>query len=180
MKKRTGTPVKVLPLTHSLKPLKAYFNSNKGKPRFMAVISPGCRYCIEGADAIKSTIIKKFPNADMKMNIVWINGVNGDNFEKAEKGAKTLDDPRFKHFHDPKRLVGKALANIFGGKGKIAWDIYMFFEKNSQWLKQPPMPLFYMHQLTPEYIKWVDPDHYHHGKDLIREFNKTMKKITSK
>jgi hypothetical protein len=129
----------------SLQPLKDHFNAHRGKPRFIAVISPTCRYCIEGANAIRASLIKGFPGADMSMSIVWIDGVKTDNVEKAKRRAKTLDDARCQHFHDPNRLAGKAIAKMLGGEGKIAWDIYLFFGKNSRWMNRPPLPLSYMH-----------------------------------
>jgi hypothetical protein len=40
MEKNAGQPVPIMPLTDSLQPLKDHFNANRGKLRFMAVISP--------------------------------------------------------------------------------------------------------------------------------------------
>lgn len=102
------------------------------------------------------------------MSIVWIDGVKTDNVEKAKRRAKTMDDARFQHFYDPNRLAGKAIAKMWGGgEGKIAWDIYLFFDRNSRWMNQRPTPLSYMHQLLPEYVAWADPEHYRCGDQLV-------------
>jgi hypothetical protein len=178
VKQRVRKPVHPLTVMDSLQSLKDHFNAHRGKPRFLAVISPTCRYCIEGANAIQASLIKGFPGADMSMSIVWIDGVKTDNVEKAKRRAKTMNDARLQHFHDPNRLAGKAIAKMLGGEGKIAWDIYLFFDKNSRWMNQPPIPLSYMHQLLPEYVTWADPEHYRCGDQLRNELHKTMKRMT--
>lgn len=114
VKQRVRKPVYPLTVMDSLQPLKDQFNAHRGKPRFIAVISPTCRYCIEGASAILASLIKGFPGADIC--IVWIDGVKTDNFAKAKQRAKTIDDARFQHFHDPHRLAGKTIANMSGGQ----------------------------------------------------------------
>jgi len=46
-----------------LKPLKDHFNRQKGRLKFIALLSPSVPYCREGAIAIRKSIINKFPKA---------------------------------------------------------------------------------------------------------------------
>ena len=179
MKKNSDRPAEIFPLTDSLQPLKDHFNAHRGKLRFMAVISPTCCYCVEGTEAMKQAIMERFSTADMSIALVWIDGVEEDDLDAARHRAKTIDDPRSRHFHDPNRLAGKAIATVLGGEGKIAWDIYLFFDPASTWTHRPPMPLHYLHQLDPESVKWADPAHYHTGDDLIDQLNQVMRRLTA-
>ena len=168
------------PLTvmESLQPLKDHFNAHRGTPRFVAVISPTCQHCVDGANAIQASLITGFPSAEMSMSVVWIDGVKTDTVAKARQRAKRMDDPRFQHFHDPNRLAGKAIAAMLGGAGKIAWDMYLFFDRKSRWTTRPPLPVSYLHQLPQEYVPWADPTHYYSGDRLRSELHHTMQRMT--
>jgi hypothetical protein len=73
-------------------------------------------------------------------------------------------------------LVGTEIARSVGGEGKTAWDIYLFYEKGSEWDELPPEPIAWMHQL---WDRWADPKHRHCGEELVEELRKTMRVLAS-
>lgn len=81
---------------------------------------------------------------------------------------------RVRQFYDPNQRAGKAIAESVGWKGKVAWDIYLFYPAGRSWAKRPPTPSVWMHQLGEP---WADPEHYHSGDDLVQALFETMKHL---
>ena len=57
---------------------------------------------------------------------------------------------------------------------EVAWDIYLFYEAGVEWVKTPPQPAYWMHQLTDS---WADREHYHTGDNLVDEHFMAMKRL---
>lgn len=88
----------------------------------------------------------------------------------ARKTAGILaEDPRIRHFHDPDKLVGKAVAKSLGWRG-YAYDIYLFYPKGAIWSGGLPAPAQYAHQLSVH----SDDNHFHTGEDLTRSLRDMM------
>lgn len=118
-----------------------------------------------------------FPKADMSIAVVWMDVLPMDSEKTARKTAALLsNDPRLRHFHDPDKRVGKALAKTLKWEESYAWDIYVFYDKGAMWRgAQPPVPLDYVHQLGGR----ADDGHFHIGEALTRELRKVMTRITA-
>jgi hypothetical protein len=130
---------------------------------------------VQGARAVQRSILEGYPDADITVGIVWINMLEDDTEMTARRAAqRTVTDFRVRHFYDPQKRAGKAIARTLGGEGKVAWDIYLFYEKGAEWVEGPPTPSDWMHQLTAS--SWASLAHYHSGDDLVAELHKTMKK----
>ena len=127
---------------------------------------------MEGTRAVREAIVKGYPDADISVSIVWINMLPSDNRIMAHVQAHTMQDLRVRHFHDPKKRVGRAVARSLGGRDKVAWDIYLFFAPGGRWDGGPPPPAWWAHQLSGS--SWADPAHYHHGDDLIGQLRQAM------
>ena len=91
----------------------------------------------------------------------------------AQRSARIIDDPRVRHFHDPAKRSGRAIAASLGWKDYVAWDIYLFYESGSTWLDGPPAPAHFAHQLPR------DSAHFRTGDDLVRELQEAMKRLTA-
>jgi hypothetical protein len=79
-----------------------------------------------------------------------------------------------RQFYDPNKRSGKAIAKSIGWGGRVAWDIYLFYEEGSEWIEGPPVPTAWIHQLNEN---WADRAHFRTGADLVEELFKTMKKL---
>lgn len=114
--------------------------------------------------------MEAFPKMDMSLAVVWMDVLPLDGEKAARKTATILaKDPRIRHFFDPERRVGKAVAKTLGWSG-FAWDIYLFYPKGAAWGETPPVPWRFAHQMGSH----ADDDHFHVGDDLERELRKTM------
>lgn len=97
-----------------------------------------------------------------------------DSEETALRSTKIFQSPNIKHFYDPNQRSGKAVATSIGWEDKIAWDIYLFYKSGLEWIKEPPEPACWMHQLT-EYQN--DREHYRTGEDLVQGLATCLNKL---
>jgi hypothetical protein len=123
---------------------------------------------------VLETLSVKFPHADLCALIVWIPILVKDSMKEALPSVSILGDSRFKHFYDHNQCVGRAIANSVGWVGRVAWDIYLFYEPNLVWNEDPPQPSYWMHQLTDE---WVKDNKYRTGNDLSSELASSMEML---
>ena len=114
-------------------------------------------------------------HVDISVVIVWIKMLAGDSEITAEKSAGTFSDSQVRQFYDPDQHCGKAIANSVGWQGKIAWDIYLFYTPGSEWIKSPPAPVDWIHQLKET---WADRDRLRTGRDLVEGLETAMSKLT--
>ena len=92
----------------------------------------------------------------------------GDSEITAREKAAIFNDPRVRQFWDPGQLSGKAVAEALGYKGRVAWDIYLFYTPGSKWDEYPPEPAGWMHQISDG---WADRDHFFTGDDLVEKLH---------
>ncbi len=98
-----------------------------------------------------------------------------DNAVSAALAARGIKDRRVRHFHDPHKRAGRALAAGLGSRDKVAWDMYLFYDKNSQWTEPFPAPTRWVHQLSAD---WADRDRYRTGDALIEALTAAMRELT--
>lgn len=88
--------------------------------------------------------------------------------------ARELADPRIRWFHDPERRAGRAIAASLGAAGKVAWDVYLFFDAGAEWDDQPPAPRQWVHQLDDA---WADPARLRFGDQLEPELGRLLRSV---
>lgn len=165
-------------LKNSLRPLIDYFNSGGGKPRFVALLSSTCPACVFGAKAIRESVLKAYPDADIQVSIVWIDMLPSDNEKVATNSAAIFDDPRVKQFYDPDRKSGYAIAKdlLYENAGP-AWDIYLYYDKDAQWTDAPPKPVDWVHQLGGG--RRADAARFRPGQRLVDALRESTGRILS-
>ena len=126
---------------------------------------------------VQLAILTGHPEADISLSIVWIPMLEGDTEAAARQAAEQfLPDPRVRHFYDPDRRAGKAIAqSLGGGEGEVAWDIYLFYERGDEWDRVPPLPIDWMHQLVA--TSWADAARHHRGDDLAKQIYQSMARL---
>lgn len=169
----------VTSLNASLEAFKSHFNANKDKKRFVALLSPVCKWCIEGAYAIKKSVLNNSEAEDLSISITWIDMLEGDNLETARQASKILQHPKIKQFHDSEQYSGKELMRAFGGKKGVAWDIYMVYDEGVTWADEAPLPLNYVHQLGENH-PWANPGRFKTGDALVSELELLVNNVTIK
>lgn len=81
-------------------------------------------------------------------------------------------DPRVLQFYDPDQLSGLAVAEILGATvGKVAWDVYLFFDGEAEWGERAPIPIEWVHQLLGD--GWADSARLYRGDQLARKLRVT-------
>ena len=98
-----------------------------------------------------------------------------DSLLSAKWVARRMGDPQVQHFYDPQNLTGRAVAESLGHPGKVAWDIYLFYDPRAQWGDGLPLPACWAHQLTS--APWIDPRRYHE-RDLVDELGRMARWMT--
>jgi hypothetical protein len=101
----------------------------------------------------------------------------GDSETAAKQKAMRFNDPRVRQFWDPNQRSGKAIAESLGYKGRVAWDIYLFYIPGGGWIQHPPDPAGWMHQISEG---WVDDDHFFTGDDLMQKLYNTAQGLLAK
>ncbi len=98
-----------------------------------------------------------------------------DNATTANFASNIFQDDRAIQFHDPSKLAGKIIAESLGAQHAVAWDMYLFYEKGSQWAERPPLPLDWAHQLDHA---WADPNRFAWGDGLIVRLREIVNDLT--
>ena len=120
------------------------------------------------------SVIESYPDADIKIAIVWIKKIPSDSRKAAEKVSGRFNDNRICQFYDARQLSGRVIADSLGWQGRIAWDIYLFYDSGSQWDDLPPAPYEWMHQLKDP---WADSERQCLGDDLVKGLAESMKNL---
>lgn len=79
-----------IPLTSlegSILPLQSSFNEATGKPRFLALVSPTCGPCLQGATAVREDVIGEFREAGFPVSLIRIPMLSGDSSATIEQTA---------------------------------------------------------------------------------------------
>ena len=126
---------------------------------------------------MQESIINKFPDADICNSIVWIKKLSDDSEQTAQKAAAMFKDHRVVHFYDSNQSSGKAIANRLGWAGRVAWDIYLFYEVGVEWANTAPQPAYWMHQLKD---RWANKAHFRTGDGLVEELSNAMTKLINR
>jgi len=90
--------------------------------------------------------LKSVTDDRVRAYIVWLPVYGGDFKGEAQKLSNSFRDSRVSYFLDPESETGKQWQPILKTPF-IAWDVYLLYGPGAQWEKQPPEPLFWMHQL---------------------------------
>ena len=159
---------KNLKVLSNIDELKNAFNKESGKVRFVTILSSTCGWCLQGAQAVQKSVIEQMKNKDISVIIVWTNMLKTDDKENAYKAASMFKDPSIVQYFDAENKFGDLVAQRLNPKGEKAWDIYMFFDKDTEWNKTIPRPFDYAHQLSASLHPWADNTKYFCGNDLTK------------
>jgi hypothetical protein len=112
-------------------------------------------------------VLDAYPGAALAAAVVWLPMLPADDAAAAGEAAALVDDPRVRHFYDPGRRAGRAVARALGAApGATAWDIYLFWGPSARWAGAvPPRPAAWLHQLGD--CRWADPARHRWGDGLV-------------
>lgn len=82
------------------------------------------------------------------MGWAFIDMMATDDLNSATGSAARVADPRLAAFHDPRHILGRAMARRLGWKGHVAWDTYFVYRPGTLWTSaEMPPPYEWFHQL---------------------------------
>lgn len=120
------------------------------------------------------SVIQSYPDVDMQIGIVWIKMNDKDTFQAAQNISDKFNDHRVTQFYDPFQKSGRILAKNLPINAEVAWDIYLFYEKNKLWDDHLSEPIDWMHQMSDTDS---DSKHLRCGDDLIKSLHESMESI---
>lgn len=126
--------------------LRARFNSDKGKVRLLALLSPTCGFCLSGASEIRK-LLDKFDVADTAVYSVWVPILASDATFTVGRATKLLSNDGVAHYWDSAGTLAEAFADVLGLGDAPAWDVYLLYDQGAEWLDKPPKPIFWQEQL---------------------------------
>ncbi len=152
------------------------FNQYPKKTKFVAILSSTCKWCLQGAESVQQAIIENMAKKDLSVIIVWTNMLQSDKENTAFRAASLFKNKNIVQFYDAENKFGDVAAKAINPSGAQAWDIYMFFDKDSKWNKTLPRPFEYAHQLGPSRT-WVDQTKYFCGSKLTERLEFITKSL---
>jgi hypothetical protein len=114
--------------------LRDKFNTDRGHPRAVALLSPVCPGCIKSAELIQSAILDRYPESNLRLYVVWLPMVPGDARDRWD--PESLADDRATHYWNGSRSIGKWFAKNVANctpLGPVAWDVIYLFGPNTEW-----------------------------------------------
>ena len=110
--------------------------------------------------------------ADVAAAIVWLPMIASDDGAGVGDAPALVSDARARHYYDPGRTAGRAIARSLGTVGsesQIAWDMYLFYGPAAEWRDgdDPPSPDAWLHQLGGKGRAWADPSRYRWSEALV-------------
>ncbi len=106
-----------------------------------------CRY---GHGVVRG-IFEELKTESLQGFVVFLPMLEGDDEDAAISQSNSLDDKRVVQVWDLERQMGGLVAESLTLR-KTAWDIYLVFTPGARWEGEvPPPPVFWMHQLSPDY-----------------------------
>lgn len=91
-------------------------------------------------------MLQKIDDPELVVLNVWVPMVWGDGEKAARRATSLLPDPRVRHFWFDGKDLGKAYQHALD-LPEVAWDIYFVYPPGARWEEEPPVPIYFMHQL---------------------------------
>jgi hypothetical protein len=92
-------------------------------------------------------VLEQVPDKNVRAYIVWLPMLESDNREQAERRSAEFADERLSYFWDGDQLTGAVWEQVLD-LSCMAWDIYVIYGEDARWEQDPPVPEFWMHQLS--------------------------------
>ena len=93
----------------------------------------------------------------MRIYAVWVPVLWIDSQASVPQATKRFEDARVSQYWDSKAEMTRAYTSILKSD-RLAWDVYLLFDREAEWKEQPPAPAFFMDQIGLENGKPFDGD----------------------
>jgi hypothetical protein len=123
---------------------------------------------------VHKVLLEEFPDANLNILIVWLKMDKADSVDVVQESSRLFrDDPRVTQFYDPAKACGLDVAESLGAAhGEVAWDVYLFYDRQAEWSEQLPGSVDWVHQLSGS--RWAEPGRLFQGEQLARKLREIM------
>jgi hypothetical protein len=133
----------VTPVPMDGAPFLRAFNEAEDEARLIVIFSPTCGHCLQVCADLQD-ILERFPDARIRVLLVWAPIEAGDNLGEARRAALTyIPDPRVTHFWDVWRFGSRAYSERLRLPVPSVWGVLLFFEPGIRWEDDAPGPTFW-------------------------------------
>jgi len=109
-------------------------------------------------------VLDKVKDQEVAVYAVWLPILGIDSKASLPFATNRFSDPRVRQYWDAKAEMSYAYAPILKAKGD-AWDVYMLFDRNSEWKDTPPAPVYLMDKIGLENGRPLD------GTELAKQLS---------
>jgi hypothetical protein len=132
--------------------LRDAFNNAKGSVRLVFLIDPICPTCLRGLKDLDTDVLLPHASDTTLQTIVINTPVLGATEEDTANTCSIVHSAQVTEYWDPNQELGtlfaKALGMKNGDKEIYAWDVWLIYGPNAEWIGAvPPKADFLMHQL---------------------------------
>lgn len=92
-------------------------------------------------------VLKDVPDERVRVYVIWDPIFGGKFDSEAKKLSNSFPDKRVSYYKDPDSQSGKLWERVLKTEREIAWDVYLLYDADARWEKEPPKPEYWMHQL---------------------------------
>lgn len=161
----------VTSLVGSLDPLREDFNHERKLPRMVVLLSPSCLQSNFRLDAVAESVLERFDGVQMRVFVVWVELMPGDDAAAAERASHRVRDARVRYYHDPQQRAARKFARGLLPVG-VARDLFLFYGPGDTWEGRPPSPRYWSHQMGR-----VETKHFYTNGELHVQLERSMRTL---
>ena len=126
---------------------------------------------------MQRVLLQGYPDTKLSILVVWLKMDDADTIDVAQQASMLFsNDSRVTQFYDPAQISGLELAKGFGAEdGEVAWDIYLFYGVQDQWIERLPQPIDWVHQLRNS--RWAAAGRFYQGDQLAQKIDDILENL---
>lgn len=102
---------------------------------------------------------------------MWVPSLPADNEDRVPYATARISDERAVHFWDETGSLKSAYQRVMKME-EPAWDVYYVYGRDAEWKGDPPVPVYFQHQLRS-----LPPDRMLDADKLAGEMEKLLRAV---
>jgi hypothetical protein len=114
-------------------------------------------------------VLERVKDPEVRVYVVWVPSLPADKEDRVPAATAKIADARASHFWDEKGSLKAAYQRVMKME-EPAWDVYYLYAGDAEWKGEPPVPVYYQHQLHS-----LPPDRMLDADKLAAEMEKLLR-----
>jgi hypothetical protein len=134
--------------------LKAAFNRDRGKVRFLQFYSPKCEICRMSARMVERHVLDEVGSDELRGYLVWQPvfqyydpEAEQEDRRSAEQATALVTDPRVTHFWTESTVIAESFRGVLGIEEDPVWNVILVFSRDATWGDDAPRPETFMYRM---------------------------------